>query len=79
MGIVLHHLDLNNKAEKPLYSDKILNQLIRVKELIDSFPQKNTEEHDILGLAENIRAQYKKTCALLKISSSLPYGRGVSF
>lgn len=78
LGIVTHHINLNSESSTK-YTDKTITQLTKVKELIDSFPRTNSEEHDILGMAETIRAQYKKACALLKISSANPYDAGVSF
>ncbi|CAH2090103.1 unnamed protein product [Euphydryas editha] len=78
LGIVSYHLE-NQERSEVQYSEKIIKQLEKVKELIDSFPRKNSEDHDILGLAENIRSQYKKACALLKISSTNPYGGDISF
>ncbi|KOB76261.1 Uncharacterized protein OBRU01_05388 [Operophtera brumata] len=73
-----YHLGYHRGAElgrelETKYSDKILTQLTKVKDLIETFPRDNSEEADILGQAETIRAQYKKTCALLKISSAYPY------
>lgn len=50
-----------------------------MKELIDTFPRDNSEELDILGMAETIRAQYKRVCAMLKIPSGNPFDAGVSF
>lgn len=73
-----YYLENKEKVENS-NSEKVIKQLEKVKELVDAFPRTNSEEHDILGLAENIRAQYKKACALLKISSANPYGTGVSF
>lgn len=78
LGIVTHHIQLNEKAEVK-YSEKITNTLLKVKKLIDEFPRTNVEDQDILQLAETIRANYKKACALLKISSANPYDEGVSF
>lgn len=75
LGIVSHHLENADSN----YSEKIVKQLEKVKDLIDTFPRTNSEEDDILGLAENIRSQYKKACALLKISSANPYDTEVSF
>lgn len=78
LGTVCYHLESKGNPENS-YSEKIVKQLEKVKELVDAFPRTNSEDHDILGLAENIRAQYKKACALLKVSSGHPYGTGVSF
>ncbi|XP_049875267.1 protein LTO1 homolog [Pectinophora gossypiella] len=77
-GIVTHNIEANKKSEAKL-SEKIISQLSKVKELIDSYPRENSEDQDILGMAETIRAQYKKACAMLKISSANPYDAGVSF
>lgn len=78
LGIISHHINLNEELDVK-YSDKVIKQLARVKELIDTFPRTNSEDHDTLGMAETIRAQYRKACALLKISSINPYNAAVSF
>ncbi|XP_048483255.1 protein LTO1 homolog [Plutella xylostella] len=77
-GIINHHINLSEHSSTQ-YTDKIINQLKKVVELITAFPETNSEEHDIFALLESIRAQYKKACALLKIPSNNPYGTGVSF
>lgn len=48
-------------------------------ELIDAFPRTNDENCDILGEADRIRAQYKKTCALLKINGKFPDSDQLTF
>lgn len=73
-----NHLENNSKSDVNL-SDKTVHQLEKVQKLIEEFPRTNSEEHDILALLENIRAQYKKACALLKISSNNPYTADISF
>ncbi|XP_045523620.1 uncharacterized protein LOC123713800 isoform X1 [Pieris brassicae] len=78
MRIVVHHLELNDTLD-PKYSDKIIKQLQKVKDLIDEFPRTNSEDHDILKMAETIRGQFRKASSLLKISSNIPYDAGVSF
>lgn len=50
-----------------------------VLKLIADFPQTNDEHADILGLADAIRAQYRKTCALLKINGKYPESDQLSF
>lgn len=77
LGTITHHIELHESSE--VYSEKILNQLKRVKELIEDFPRVNSKDHDLLAMVEIIRAQYKKSCALLKIPSNLPYTQGLSF
>lgn len=76
--MVKHYIKSNDTSDTK-YSDKIVSQLRKVEELIATFPPENSEEHDILGLAETLRAHYKKACALLKISSANPWDGGVSF
>lgn len=78
LGIVTYHINLNEESDTK-YSEKLMTQLTKVKELIEKFPRTNSEDHDILGMAETVRAQYRKACALLKISSANPYNAGVSF
>lgn len=50
-----------------------------VLRLINEFPRINDEHADILGLADSIRAQYRKTCAILKISGKYPESDQLSF
>ncbi|CAG9788272.1 unnamed protein product [Diatraea saccharalis] len=78
LGTVTKYLEANEKQDTK-YSVKILNQLIKVKTLVDSFPRNNSEDHDILNLVEAIRAQYKKACALLKIPANNPFDSDISF
>ncbi|CAG9582968.1 unnamed protein product [Danaus chrysippus] len=75
-GVVTKHIENKDSLSIP---EKVLKQLEKVRDLINSFPQTNSEDHDILNLAENIRAQYKRACALLRIPSSNPYDTEVSF
>jgi hypothetical protein len=78
LGIITYHTELNEKSETK-YSEKITKQLNKIKSLIDTFPRNNSEEHDILYMLEIIRAQYKKACAMLKITSANPYDANISF
>lgn len=50
-----------------------------VLKLITEFPRTNDEQADILGLADTIRAQYRKTCAILKINGKYPESDQLSF
>ncbi|VVC93419.1 unnamed protein product, partial [Leptidea sinapis] len=72
LGIANIHLERNANSDTK-YPDKIIKQLEKLKDLINSFPHTNSEEHDIVSMADNIRVNYKKACALLKISSVNPY------
>ncbi|XP_045537015.1 protein LTO1 homolog [Papilio machaon] len=80
-GIVTNYLEQNKSDSKQedRLSDKTIKQLEKVKGLIDTFPHNNSEHHDILTLLETIRAQYKKVCAMLKVSSNNPYVGDISF
>lgn len=81
LGIVTNCIEQNNSDEKQedRLTDKTVKQLEKVKGLIETFPRNNSEDHDILALLEAIRAQYKKVCAMLKISSNNPYSGDISF
>lgn len=50
-----------------------------VLKLVDDFPRTNDEQADILGLADTIRAQYRKACAILKINGKYPDSDQLSF
>ncbi|XP_050663770.1 protein LTO1 homolog [Leptidea sinapis] len=78
LGIANIHLERNANSDTK-YPDKIIKQLEKLKDLINSFPHTNSEEHDIVSMADNIRVNYKKACALLKISSVNPYETSISF
>ncbi|KAL4715721.1 hypothetical protein ACJJTC_006300 [Scirpophaga incertulas] len=78
LGIITHFIRLNENSDSKC-SEKISTQLEKVKNLIDIFPRTNSEDHDILSMIENIRGQYKKACALLKIPSTNPYDADISF
>lgn len=60
-------------------SDKILKNLTNLINLIKSFPRTNDPEVDIFQSAENIRAQFKKVCALLKIDGKFPGADKLTF
>lgn len=51
----------------------------QVLKLITEFPRTNDEAADILGLADTIRAQYRKTCAILRINGKYPESDQLSF
>ncbi|RVE46596.1 hypothetical protein evm_008729 [Chilo suppressalis] len=62
LGIVSKYIEACEKQDIT-HSDKIINQLLKVKTLIDSFPRDNSEEHDILGLLEAILKEKQKSMA----------------
>lgn len=60
---------IENKGKLPDgVASKIDNQLQKLNESLESFPEDNDSEIDILSLLENIRAQYKRICSLAKIN-----------
>lgn len=59
-GICLGHLLLSK-------SERVKKSLIQLKTSIDNFPKTNDPEADIVGDLENIRAQFKKVKAMLRL------------
>lgn len=49
-----------------VYDKKITENLLSLNENISDFPKYNCENVDIIAKLNKIRAQFKKTCALLK-------------
>lgn len=60
-------------------NDKIEKNLTNLISLINSFPKTNDPEVDIIQSAENIRALFKKVCALLKIDGKFPGADKLTF
>lgn len=60
-------------------TDRQQKSIESVLKLIDNFPRTNDDQVDIFNLADNIRAQYRKTCAILKISGKYPDSDQLSF
>ncbi|CAG9815577.1 unnamed protein product [Phaedon cochleariae] len=59
--------------------EKIVSALEKLKEILCNFPIHNTEEVDIIELANTIRANFKKVCAQCKIDASFPEKDNLSF
>lgn len=60
-------------------TDRQQKSIESVLKLIDNFPRTNDDQVDIFNLADTIRAQYRKTCAILKISGKYPDSDQLSF
>lgn len=60
-------------------SERAQKSIETVLKLIEDFPRTNDEHTDILALADTIRAQYRKTCASLKINGKFPEADQLSF
>lgn len=72
-GLLQSHSNSEHNTDRQQKSIEI------VLKLIDDFPRTNDEQADILGLADSIRAQYRKTCAILKINGKYPESDNLSF
>lgn len=72
-GVLQSHCNNETNTERQQKS------ISTVLKLIDEFPRTNDEQADILGLADSIRAQYRKACAILKISGKYPDSDQLSF
>lgn len=60
-------------------TDRQQKSIESVLKLIDNFPRTNDDQADIFSLADNIRAQYRRTCAILKINGKYPDSDQLSF
>ncbi|KAF2899992.1 hypothetical protein ILUMI_06185 [Ignelater luminosus] len=77
-GVVENLLMLHKENADPRI-EKNKKHLETLKTLIESFPKHNSEEVDILALADNIRTLFKKVCALFKIDAAYPEADKLSF
>lgn len=75
-GVLRAYLTAANSTPLP---EKHVKAIELCLESIAQFPKLNDEHCDILQLADNIRAQYRKACALLKISGRYPEADQLSF
>lgn len=62
-------------------SEKVKKSLIQLQSTIDSFPRTNDPDADIVGELENIRNQFKKVRAMLRLGgdSHEPTKKDLSF
>lgn len=79
LGYYYGTLQAYSKSERNTVTDRQQKSVESVLQLIDNFPRTNDEQADIFNLADNIRAQYRKTCAILKISGKYPDSDQLSF
>lgn len=75
-GVLRTYLTTTNASPPPERAIKVIETCM---ELIAHFPRANDEQCDILQLADNIRAQFRKACALLKINGRYPESDQLSF
>lgn len=79
LGYYYGTLQAYSNSERNKIRDRQQKSIESVLKLIDNFPRTNDDQVDILNLADNIRAQYRKTCAILKISGKYPDSDQLSF
>lgn len=66
-------------SERDKLTDRQQRSIESVLKLIENFPSTNDDQADIFHLADNIRAHYRKTCTILKISGKYPDSDQLSF
>lgn len=79
LGYYYGTLQAHSKSEQNTVTDRQQKSIESVLKLIENFPRTNDEQVDIFNLADNIRALYRKTCAILKISGKYPDSDQLSF
>lgn len=67
------------RKESTTFTERAIKAVDACMGLIDSYPRTNDEHVDLFAELEKIRSQYRKTCALLKISSKYPGANKLSF
>lgn len=77
-GVVETLLVISDKREHDI-PGKVVSVLQKVLELINQFPTSNAEDVDIIAACDNVRAKFKKACALLKIDGTFPELSKISF
>lgn len=79
LGYYYGTLQAYSNSERNKTTDRQQKSIESVLKLIDNFPRTNDDQVDIFNLADSIRAQYRKTCAILKISGKYPDSDQLSF
>lgn len=72
-GVLKSYLNNDKNTER---QQKSIESVLK---FISEFPQTNDDHIDIFELADKIRAQYRKTCAVLKINGKFPESDQLSF
>lgn len=70
-SVVDHYLSVFEKDGLSNHEEKVVKSLRVLSESLISFPVTNNEDIDILGLLSDVRAKFKKVCALLKVTHLL--------
>lgn len=70
---------LSSYSNRETNTEKQQKSIEAVLTSIDEFPRTNDEAVDILGLADKIRALYRKACAILKINGKFPEADTLTF
>lgn len=79
LGYYYGTLQAYTNCEQNQITDRQQKSIESVLKLIENFPRNNDDQVDIFHLADGIRAQYRKTCAILKISGKYPDADQLSF
>jgi len=77
-GVVEAWIAIGNKEEGAV-SPRAKTHLHKLNEVLNNFPHTNTEDEDILALAESVRASFKKVCSLLKFDGNYPEATKLTF
>ncbi|KDR23937.1 hypothetical protein L798_10810 [Zootermopsis nevadensis] len=70
-GVIDILLIITNKRKQDI-PDKVVSALQKVSDVINHFPSSNVEDVDTIAAHDNVRAMFKKACALLKIDGTFP-------
>lgn len=70
-GVVDTLLVISDKRKHNI-PGKVVSALHKVSDFINQFPTSNVEDVDIIAARDNVRARFKKACALLKIDGTFP-------
>lgn len=70
-GVVETLLVISDKRKQNVPA-KVFSALQKVSDLINQFPTSNVDDVDIVAARDNVRARFKKACALLKIEGTFP-------
>lgn len=74
-----YHGILTTRLSSTEITERHRNIIESVLKLINEYPKTNDEHIDILELADTIRAQYRKACAILKINGKYPEADQLNF
>jgi hypothetical protein len=77
LGYYLGFIDYHQ--QKSQHNEKIQKSLEDLKIAIESFPETNADDVDIVTIVENLSAQFKKLCMQLKVKPIVVEKKSLSF